>query len=146
MLYSNSCVDYLYCIEKFVLLIPNSRFIPPLPFHFGNHKFVSSICFYFVNKLICITFLDSTYKWYHIIFVFLWLTLLSVIISRSICLVANGIITFFFIAELYSVVWVYIHTHIYITLPTNFSICYWSLPTTVIMVVLFNVHHPFCVY
>ena len=28
-------------------------------------------CFYFVSKLICIIFLDSTYKWYHITFVFL---------------------------------------------------------------------------
>ena len=42
------------------------------------------ICFCFVNKFICIIFLDSMYKRYHMIFVFLWLTSLSVIISRSI--------------------------------------------------------------
>ena len=32
-------------------------------------------CFYFVNRFIHIIFLDSTYKWYHGIFVFLWLYL-----------------------------------------------------------------------
>jgi len=32
----------------------------------------------------CITFLDSTNKWYHMIFVFLWLTSLNMIISRPI--------------------------------------------------------------
>ena len=33
------------------------------------------------------------------IFVFLWLTSLSMIISRSIRVAANGIISFFFMAE-----------------------------------------------
>ena len=28
------------------------------------------VCFCFVNKLTCIFFLDSSYKWYHMIFVF----------------------------------------------------------------------------
>ena len=50
---------------------------------------------YFVNKFICIIFLDSTYKWYHMIFVFLLLTSLSMIISRSIYVAANDIISFF---------------------------------------------------
>ena len=42
-------------------------------------------------------FLDSTYKWYYMIFVFLYLTLLSMIIYRSIHVAANGVI--FFMAE-----------------------------------------------
>ena len=41
-------------------------------------------------------FLDSTYKCYHMKLVFLWLTSLSLIISRSIHVTANGIISFFF--------------------------------------------------
>ena len=40
--------------------------------------------------------LDSTYKWYHMIFVFFFLTSLSMTISRSICVARNDIISFFF--------------------------------------------------
>ena len=39
--------------------------------------------------------LNSTYKWYQMIFVFLWLTSLNRIISKSIHLAANSIISFF---------------------------------------------------
>ena len=39
--------------------------------------------------------LDSMYKWYHMIFVFLFLTSLSVTISNSILVAAHGIISFF---------------------------------------------------
>ena len=55
----------------------------------------------------CIIFEDSTYKQYHTIFVFLCLTSLSMIISGSIHVVANGIISFLFMAELYSIVYMY---------------------------------------
>ena len=48
------------------------------------------ICLCFVNKFICIIFLDSTYKQYHIVFVFLWLTSLVMIIFRSTHVAANG--------------------------------------------------------
>ena len=44
----------------------------------------------------CIIFEDSTCRWYHMVFVFLWLTSLGMIISRSIHVAANGIICFFF--------------------------------------------------
>ena len=44
-------------------------------------------------------FLDSTCKWHHVTFVLLWLTLLSMTISRSIHVTANGIISFFFMSE-----------------------------------------------
>ena len=43
-------------------------------------------------------FLDCTDEWYHIAFVFLWLTSLGMIIPRSIHVAANGIISFFFMA------------------------------------------------
>ena len=73
--------------------IPISQFIPPsFPL---KHKFVFYICdsvSVFVNKFICTIFLDFTCKQYHMIFVFLCLTSLSMIISRSIHVAANGII------------------------------------------------------
>ena len=59
--------------------------------------------------------LDSTYKSY-MIFVFVWLTSLSMIISRSIHVAENGIISYFFMAEYYSIVYMY---HIFFT---HFSI------------------------
>jgi len=43
------------------------------------------------NRLIYVVFLDSTHKWYHMLFVFVWLTSLSMIISSCIPAAANGI-------------------------------------------------------
>ena len=71
-------------------LCVNSSFIP-----FGN-KFVSwCLWVSLFCKFICIIFFDSTYKWYDMIFVFLCLTSLSMMISRSIHVATNGIISFF---------------------------------------------------
>ena len=53
-------------------------------------------------------FLDSTYKWYYIVFVFLWPILLSTIFSSSIYIAANGNISFSFVAEYYSHIYTYI--------------------------------------
>ena len=50
-----------------------------------------------------IHFLDFTYKWCNTLFVFLWLTSLSMIFSRSIHIAANGIISFFFMAVFHCV-------------------------------------------
>ena len=55
------------------------------------------------NKLICTSFKDSTYKWYHMIFVFLWLTSLSMTICRYIHVAATDIILFFFFLWLSSI-------------------------------------------
>ena len=44
----------------------------------GNH--FSTL---WVYEFECFLFLDFTYKWYHAVFVFLWLTLLSIIPSGS---------------------------------------------------------------
>ena len=44
-------------------------------------------------------FLDSTYKWNHMVFVFVWLISLSIMPSMSIHVVIDGVISFFFIAE-----------------------------------------------
>ena len=57
----------------------------------------------FLSKLIGIflrfKILDTTFKWYHVIFMFLWLTPLSVIVSRPIYVAANASRSFFFMAE-----------------------------------------------
>ena len=63
--------------------------------------FSMSVFFCFVNTLIwSFYFSDSTYKRYHMIFVFVWLTSLSMLISRSIHIAANGIISFFLTANI----------------------------------------------
>ena len=55
------------------------------------HPLCLCVCFCFVDKFISSS--DATYKWYYVIFV--WFTLLSVTISTSIYIAANGIISFF---------------------------------------------------
>ena len=57
-------------------------------------------------KLMPIESVDSTCKWYHDICLSVWLPSLGVIISTSIHVVARGIISFF-LAEYYSVVYMY---------------------------------------
>ena len=66
--YSSLCYRSLliiYFIHSSVyILIPNSQFIPTSN-SIANHKFVYYICesaSAFINKFICIIFLDSTYK------------------------------------------------------------------------------------
>ena len=80
--------------------IPVSQFIPPpsLP---GNHKIVFYICdsLCLVNKFICTISQDSTYKWYHVIFILLCLTSFIMTISMSVHVASNGIILSFFMAE-----------------------------------------------
>ena len=52
----------------------------------------------FLFSYICsfvFVFLDSTYKWNHMVFVFLWLISLSIVHSRSTHIVANGKISCF---------------------------------------------------
>ena len=72
---------------------------------------VSVVCFFFVIFTSLLYFLDSTYKWYHTIFVFLWLTWfisLSIMPLGSTYVAPNGRIFSFLMAELYT----HTHTHI----------------------------------
>ena len=61
-------------------------------FFLGNHKVVFYVCE--SVSILCIylfvLFLDSTYKRYHIIFVFIWLISLSIMFFRSIHVAANA--------------------------------------------------------
>ena len=63
---------------------PQSPNLSLPPILLGNRKFSTPVT------------LDSTYKRYHMIFVFAWLTSLSTTTSRSIHVAANDIISFFF--------------------------------------------------
>ena len=113
-------LSFLYIVVC-VYVNPKLLICPSPHFPFGNHKFVfyvyGSIFFFLVYRFICIIFLkDSTYKWY-MMFVFVWLTLLGMIISRSIHGDTNDIISFF--------VWLIFHSikiphHLYL------FICQWT--------------------
>ena len=62
------------------------------------------VCFCFANKFVCtFFFLDSTYKLYHMIFIFVWFASHSWQIWVH-HVAANGIIPFFVMAEWYSIV------------------------------------------
>ena len=63
----------------------------------GNHKsvIVSGSLFLFCRYVCFCSILDSTYKWYHLIFVSLKYFTYSLVIPRSIHIAVNGIISFF---------------------------------------------------
>ena len=97
-------LTHLFSIYLLIFLSYFSPFLYPLPC--GNHLLVlclyDSVCFVVFIHLFW--YLDSTCKWNHIIFVFLHPTIsFSIISSRSIHVVADGKITFFFMVEQYSV-------------------------------------------
>ena len=78
------------------MLFPPFHFFPLCKgFTYDNHMIVFEICEFicFINKFFCVIFIS-----FHLIIVYdicLSLTLLSMIISRSIHVAANGIILFF---------------------------------------------------
>ena len=84
---------YIFCPLFPILLTPHN-----LPLAITNlfYLWFQVFCFFF--------FKDSNNKWDDTIFVFLWLILLSIMSSNSIHVVANGKISFFFMARWYSCV------------------------------------------
>ena len=76
--------------------------IHPSPVGLGNHKSIlyESVSVSYISSF-KVHILDSTYKWYHMVFVFLFLTWtsFSMIIFRSIHVAANGIISFSCLAK-----------------------------------------------
>ena len=104
------------------LFIPNSKFIPPSPSPFGNPKSVFYVCeclwvyFCLINEFICTISLDSYISDITLYVSFsAWLTSLSVIISRFIHVAANGIISFFFMTEKYSIIYICVHVYTHTT-------------------------------
>ena len=110
-------------------------FLPPL---WCNHKFV-----FYVSESFSILYIDSfllsldyIYMWFHIVFVFLWLTSLSMIISRSFHVSAYGNISFYGWVMLHCVyVCVYRYMHVYTHTHTHTHtlhllypfFCWWAL-------------------
>ena len=102
MLYSRSSLIICPIYHNVLMPIPNPQSIPPR--HLSSlvtislfSKFVSECVS--VLQIFVSFFLDSTYKWYTMMFIFHCLTSLSMIIPRSIHVAANGIILLFFIVE-----------------------------------------------
>ena len=89
-----TCSWFIYFITGILyLLIPFTHFTYPanllLPLATPSLFSISKIGFVFF------CFFHSTYKWNHIVFVFLWVISLSIIPSKFIHVVANGKISFF---------------------------------------------------
>ena len=82
----------LFCNCYFVFLILSNFFTQPSNPPPISQLLVCSLCL--LVFLIYFLFLDSTYKWNHMILVFLWLIVLN-ISSRSIHVVRNSKISFF---------------------------------------------------
>ena len=79
-------------------------------------------------------FLDSTYKWYQTVFVFVLLILLSIIFSRSIHVASDGRISFFlWLSSIPLHVCIYIHIYIctslfiYLLMDTSVASIFWLL-------------------
>ena len=97
-------VPVLYSRALFVCSKGGSLRLPKLPVHPSpstsvlavTSLFAKSMSLFLLCKFIWIISLDSTYKWCYVILVFVWFTSLSIIISRSIPVAAEGIISFFF--------------------------------------------------
>ena len=76
-LYSGTLLFIPSVENSLYLLIPNSQSILPHAPPLWQPEVCSlylRVCFYFEDKFICVIFLDSTYKWYHMVFVFLFMT------------------------------------------------------------------------
>ena len=101
MLYSRPLLFIHPICTGLHLLIQNSHSIhSPALFPLGNHKSILWLWVCFKDKFVCVMFQVlriSDIIWY-LSFSF-WLSSLSMIISRSIHVAANGIISFFFMSE-----------------------------------------------
>jgi len=98
--YSSLCCTAGSCLSSTShLLTPNSHSISlsflSRPWQQQSLFSMSVSLFSFCRWVPLYNILYSTYKWYCVVFVFLFLTPLSIIISGSIHVAANGIISFF---------------------------------------------------
>ena len=76
----------LYVNLKLLIYLPRHALLSPVAISYQSHKFVfyvwESISALWKSSFVSFFFLDSTYKQYHMIFVFVCFTSLSVMISR----------------------------------------------------------------
>ena len=102
------CISYLWFIyfatENLYLLLSLTYFSPPP----HPPQPLATTCLFSVSltvsvwlcSFICFYLLESTYKWHHTVFVFVWFISLSIRSSRSFHVVANVKISFFFMANI----------------------------------------------
>ena len=84
-----------YLFYKFVSFGSLHVFYSPRPFASGNNQSVLYIWTWFLFCFVFLSwFLDSTYKWDHTVFVFLWLISLSIMTSMSMHTVTNSILIY----------------------------------------------------
>ena len=102
------CVTHLFHKWKFVPLNFPHLFISSLTLPSGNHLF---ILYNTVSVLFCLfiwfIFSDSPYKWNHVVFVFFWLILFSIILPRSIQVGAHAKISFLCVWLSSILYWIY---------------------------------------
>ena len=103
LMYTLVCLSNILLFPVFFLIFifKKNFFFCLTPFHLK-----SPVCFPYLELSFCsvclfILFLGSTSKWNHIVFVFLCMTSLSMVPSRSINADTNGKISFLFIAKYY---------------------------------------------
>ena len=89
------CLSFLYIIVCLCIPPPPT----PTPWQPPVCSLCLGVCFCFIDKFFCVIFYPhiSDIIWYSSFFC--WLTSPCMIISRSIHVAANGIISFFFMAE-----------------------------------------------
>ena len=130
----NGCNSVLYNISLLFIYFIHSSLYLLIPCHYlasppslsplvTTSLFSISVSLFLFSVYICLYyFLDSTYKWYYTVFVFLSdFISQSIIFSRLIHVAANGRISFFFMAEEYSIVCVCVFVCVYTT--SSLPIC-----------------------
>ena len=106
--YMYSCTTIIPT-KFYSISIPNPPRIPSPPnlSPLETTNFSKSVSRYlFCKEVHCVLFSDATSQWQHLMLVSRCLTLLSMIISVSIHVAANAVISFLFMAESYSIVYV----------------------------------------
>ena len=101
------CIKFLWLTYLLVLsCVPLNNISPLTPFPVpGYHHF--TVFFFFLSLT-----LDSTCKWYHMVFFFLSLIYLSIMSLKTIhVIITSGRIFFFLVVEQYSVVCVWHGPH-----------------------------------
>ena len=121
-----------------------SQFIPPsippwYPYIWSLHL---SLYFYVANKFIYTIFLDSTCKWYNAMSVFHFLTTLCMRVSMSNHISVNGRTSSPFMAEQYSVVYMYLIFFIHSSVDGHLA-CFHIMAIVNSIAVNTSIHIPF---
>ena len=101
----------VYYLPMYLLILSTSftQFLTLLPPPYNYQPVLYIYEYVLLYLLIWYRFLDSTYKWNHMVFVFsIWLTSLSIILFRFVQDVPNDKLSFL-MAEWYSILFRYIH-------------------------------------